>query len=45
MNRHSKEQYLFKIETFCNIANVFTVTFYYFNAPLQNSKLLISLVA
>ncbi len=29
----SKEQYLFEIVIFCNIVNVFTVTFNQFNAP------------
>ncbi len=33
----SKEQHLFKAEIFCNITNVFTVTFDEVNAPLLNS--------
>ncbi len=32
----SKEGHLFKIEIFCHIKNVFTVTFDKFNASLQN---------
>jgi len=32
----SKEQHLFETEIFCNIINVFTVTFDQFNAFLQN---------
>ncbi len=34
MNR--KEQHLFEIEIFCNIINVFTVTFDQLNAFLMN---------
>jgi len=33
-------QYLFKIEMFCNIINVFHVTFDKFNAPLPNINLI-----
>ncbi len=32
MNKHFKEQHLFEIDIFCNITNVFTVTFAQFNA-------------
>ncbi len=32
----SKEQHLFEIEIFCNIINVFTVTFDQFNTSLMN---------
>ncbi len=34
----SKEQHLFEIEIFCNIINVFTVTFDQFNASLINKS-------
>jgi len=33
-----KEQYLFKIEIFCNIINAFTVTFDQFNASSINKR-------
>ncbi len=33
----SKEQHLFETEIFCNILNVFTVTFVQFNAFLQKN--------
>ncbi len=32
----SKEQHLFEIEIFCNVINVFTITFDQFNASLLN---------
>ncbi len=35
----SKEQYLFKIDIFCNIINTFTITFDQFNAFLLNISL------
>ncbi len=38
---HSKEHYLFKVEVFCKILNVFTVTFDQFNVSLLN-KIIIS---
>ncbi len=34
-----KEWLLFKIEIFCNIINVFTLTFYQFNASLLNKSI------
>ncbi len=34
-----KEQQLFEIESFCNIINVFTVTFEQFNAFLLNKSI------
>ncbi len=36
----SKEQGLFKIEIFCNILNVFTITFDWFNASLLNKSII-----
>ncbi len=39
MNKHFKEQHLFKIEIFCNITNVFTATFDQFNASLMNKSI------
>ncbi len=35
----SKEQHLFETEIFCNIINVFTVTFHQFNASLMNKSI------
>ncbi len=35
----SKEQHLFQIEIFCDIINVFTVTFDQFNASLMNNSI------
>ncbi len=35
----SKEQHLFETEIFCNIINVFTVTFDQFNASLMNKSI------
>ncbi len=35
---NSKEQYLFWIEIFCEVVQVFTVTFDQFNASLMNKK-------
>ncbi len=40
MNRKFSEQCLFKIETFCNIINVFTVTFDQFDASLLNKSII-----
>ncbi len=34
INTKSKEQYLFKIELFCNIIRIFTVSFFNFNVFL-----------
>ncbi len=35
MKKSSKEQHLFEIEIFCNIINVFTVTFDQFIVPFS----------
>ncbi len=35
---NSKEQHLFKTEIFCNIKNVFTVTFDPFNASIKKEE-------
>ncbi len=34
-----KNQHLFEIEIFCNIVNIFTVTFDKFNAYLMNKSI------
>ncbi len=34
----SKEQHLYEIEIFCNIINVFSVTFHQFNASLLSKS-------
>ncbi len=34
----SKEQHLFELKIFCNIINVFTITFDQFNASLLNQS-------
>ncbi len=39
MNIKLKKQHLFKTEIFCNIKNVFTVTFDQFNASLLNNSI------
>jgi len=38
MDESSKEQHLFEIEIFCNIINIFTVTFDQFNASFLNER-------
>ncbi len=38
MNRKFKRPHLFEIEIFCNIINVFTVTFDQFDASLLNKR-------
>ncbi len=35
----SKEQHLFEIEIFCNIINIFTITFDQFNMSLMNKSI------
>ncbi len=35
----SKEQHLFELKIFCNIINVFTVTFDHFNVPFLQTEL------
>ncbi len=40
----SKEQHLFEIEIFCNIINVFTVTFNQFNVSLLNTSIIFYLL-
>ncbi len=39
MNRKFKRKHLFDIEIYCNIINVFTVTFDQFNASLMNKSI------
>ncbi len=39
MNLKFKEQYLFEIEMFCKMLNIFAVTFDQFNASLLNKFL------
>ncbi len=43
MNRKINEHHLFDIEIFCNILNVFTLSFNQFNALLEK-KVLISFI-
>ncbi len=40
MKESQKELHLLKIDILCNIIHAFTVTFYYFNAPLLNKVLI-----
>ncbi len=40
MNRKFKKLHLFEVEIFCNIIDVFTLTFFQMNASLLNESII-----